>query len=284
MLLLLLLSMLLVGANGLVGAPKHLVETPSRPGWSRRTLLQTSSAAVSAAHLPAVAAAADVTVSVNDAVWVNSWPSIEYMEPIVELKQLMDGLVDGVADDKNWPFIRRRLDKFFSGGPGGIFSDRYFYIGVSAQVYTSRNSDLFSVSVCVPHPPSLLTSPPCEPSRGQYVFQIKYEGSGRAVDADKLAKQEPITQAMEELQKLRTELKDPLLAPAIVRGCAARARDGVDRWLGQVPAADVERTYALIRAVRAADVDRNGELSPAELTTLPATDQQVWKARQNLFG
>jgi len=250
MLLLLLLSMLLVGANGLVGAPKHLVETPSRPGWSRRTLLQTSSAAVSAAHLPAVAAAADVTVSVNDAVWVNSWPSIEYMEPIVELKQLMDGLVDGVADDKNWPFIRRRLDKFFSGGPGGIFSDRYFYIGVSAQ----------------------------------HVFQIKYEGSGRAVDADKLAKQEPITQAMEELQKLRTELKDPLPAPAIVRGCAARARDGVDRWLGQVPAADVERTYALIRAVRAADVDRNGELSPAELTTLPATDQQVWKARQNLFG
>jgi len=246
------LSMLLAGADSLVGVPKHPTEVQSAPTRSsRRALLRTSFAAVSAAHLPAMAAAADVSVvRVNDAVRVNAWPSIEYMEPIVELKQLMDGLVEGVADDKNWPIIRRRLDKFFSGGPGGIFSDRYFYIGVSAQ----------------------------------YVFQIKYEGSGRAVDADKLARQEPITQAMEELQKLRAELKDPLPAPAIVRGCATRARDGVDLWLRQVPAADVERVYALIRAVRSADVDRNGELSPAELATLPGADQQIWKARQNLFG
>eukprot|EP00966_Prymnesium_polylepis_P023607 543287-Prymnesium_polylepis.1 len=89
---------------------------------------------------------------------------------------------------------------------------------------------------------------------------------------------------MDALQQLRTELKDALPAPAVVRGCAARAQDGVARWLALVPAADVERVGGLIRAVRAADVDRNGELSAAELATLTQGDQLTWKKRQDLFG
>ena len=214
----------------------------------RREVLR-SFAAVSAFQL-LPATAADVTVVRVSDVRVSEWPPIEYMEPMVELKQLLDGLVDGVKDEANWPFIRRRLDKFFSGGPGGIFSDRYFYQGVSAQ----------------------------------YVFKIKYESTGPSVDADKLARQNGIISTMEALQQLRTELKDPLPAPAVVRGCAARAQDGLAQWLAQVPAADVERVGALIRAVRAADMDRNGELSPAELGTLQPADQLTWKARQDLFG
>ena len=47
---------------------------------------------------------------------------------------------------------------------------------------------------------------------------------------------------------------------------------------------DVERVDALIKAVRRADADRNGELSPAELSTLTPADQLTWKARQSLFG
>ena len=183
-------------------------------------------------------------------VQVLEWPGIEYLEPVVELKQLLDGLVVGVQDQDQWPFIRRRLDKFFSGGPGGIFSDRFFYLGASAQ----------------------------------YVFKIRYEGSGAAVDADKLARQEPMLSTMEALQQLQRELRDTLPAPAVVRGCATRAQDGVARWLAQVPDDDVERVGALIRAVRTADVDRNGELSPAELSTLVPADQKTWLARQALFG
>ena len=172
------------------------------------------------------------------------------MEPVVEFKQLLDGLVEGVRDEANWPFIRKRLDRFFSGGPGGIFSDRFFYLGAAAQ----------------------------------YVFKIEYDGPGQAVDADKLARQEPMLQTMEALQQLRAELKDTLPAPAVVRGCAARAQDGVARWLAQVPKADVEKVDALIRAVRAADTDRNGELSPSELDKLAPADQATWNARQALFG
>ena len=52
--------------------------------------------------------------------------SVEISEPMVELKQSMDALLDGAKEPAQWPFIRRRLDRFFSGGPGGIFSDRFF--------------------------------------------------------------------------------------------------------------------------------------------------------------
>lgn len=219
--------------------------------WStnRRSLLQSFAAATIVPAGPARAAEGVVVVRTSD-VRVRAYPPVEYMEPVVELKQLLDALAEGVTDEANWPFVRRRLDKFFAGGPGGIFSDRFFYLGASAQ----------------------------------YVFKIDYEDAGPTVDADKLARQEPIISTMEALQQLREELKDSLPAPAVVRGCAARARDGVVRWLAQVPPADVARVDALIRAVRAADTDRNGELSPPELATLAPTDQATWKARQALFG
>ena len=55
-------------------------------------------------------------------------------------------------------------------------------------------------------------------------------------------------------------------------------------WLAQVPAADVERLEALTKAVRAADLDKNGVLSTSELDTLTPADQRTWKARQELFG
>ena len=234
---------LLLAVNGLTFHCPQRLSTPSR-----RDIL-TSFTAASAAPVLAPTAARAAALSMQGA-QVSEWPPVEYLEPIVEFKQLLDALVDAVTIESNWPGIRGRLDKFFSGGPGGIFSDRFFYIGASAQ----------------------------------YVFKIKYLGSGESVDKDKLARQEPMVRTMEALQQLRTELKDPLPAPAVVRGCAKRAQENAAIWLGQVPAADVERVDALIRAVRAADKDRNGVLSPGELEALSPADQQTWKARQELFG
>ena len=239
-----LLLLALAGADGLIASSIRVKE--QQP--TRRSVLQF---AATSALLPATAQAADgVTIVRTSNVRVRAWPAVEYMEPVVELKQLLDGLVEGVKDEANWPFIRKRLDKFFSGGPGGIFSDRFFYIGASAQ----------------------------------YVLKIEYEDSGPTVEADKAARQEPVLSTMEALQELRAELKSTLPVAAVVRGCAARAQDGVFRWLAQVPATDVQHVDALIRAVRAADLDRNGELSPAELSTLPPDQQTTWKARQSLFG
>mmetsp|Transcript_33869 Transcript_33869/g.55947 ORF Transcript_33869/g.55947 Transcript_33869/m.55947 type:complete len:200 (+) Transcript_33869:13-612(+) len=192
--------LLLIGADGLL-MPQHLHRQvihsygtlTRRPSTftSRRMFVQSLAAASAAQMLHAASArASDVAVVRVSNVIVSEWPPIEYMEPIVEFKQLLGGLVDGVKDEANWPFIRRRLDKFFSGGPGGVFSDRFFYQGVSAQ----------------------------------YVFKIKYEGSGSDVDADKIARNGHIISTMDALQDLRTELKDALPAPAVVRGCASRAQ------------------------------------------------------------
>ena len=157
---------------------------------------------------------------------------------MIEFKQSMDALVDGAKEPAEWPFIRKRLGRFFSGGPGGIFSDRFFYLGVSAQ----------------------------------YVFKIKYDDTAKSalVDADKLARQKPIEETMEALQQLRTELKTPEPNAIVVLGCATRARDGVGKWLSQLPAADVERVFGLLKTVLAADINRDGSLSEQETRAVDA--------------
>ena len=119
----------------------------------------------------------------------------------------------------------------------------------------------------------------------QYIFKIRYaDGAGQAlVDADKLARQSAIEDMMEALQQLRTELKTPEPNAIVVLGCATRARDGVGKWLSQVPSADVERVLGLLRNVRAADVNRDGSLSEQEFLALDPADAAAWKARLALF-
>ena len=264
---------------------------PEKPCASRRALLaavtQTPVALVAhATMMRPMAAIAEEAFEKVPQVQVLAWPGIEYMgaytarleddfhipdtglpstmltqdhlfsahctaEPMIEFKQSMDALVDGAKEPAEWPFIRKRLDRFFSGGPGGIFSDRFFYLGVSAQ----------------------------------YVFKIKYDDTAKSalVDADKLARQKPIEETMEALQQLRTELKTPEPNAVVVLGCATRARDGVGKWLSQVPAADVERVFGLLKTVRAADINRDGSLSEQELSTLDPADAEAWRARLALF-
>ena len=221
---------------------QKITASSSLPVTSSRRAILVGAAALGSPKR-AVAEATSTTVQVAE------YPGIEYMEPMIELQQLMDALVDGAKDPAQWRFIRRRLDGFFSGGPGGIFSDRYFYTGVSAQ----------------------------------YIFKIKYEGSGSLVDADKLARQETVAGAMEALQQMRTELKTPEPNAIVVLGCARRARDGIGGWLARVPSTDVERVSVLLKSVRAADANRDGQLSDAEMATLAPADRETWKARLALF-
>jgi len=239
-----MLPTLLVGTLCLRPQSHHGSRSSSLPvTLSRRAMLGVGAAALGTPKR----AVADATFIAGAR--VAEYPSIEYMEPIIEFKQLMDALVDGANEPSQWPYIRRRLDRFFSGGPGGIFSDRYFYTGVSAQ----------------------------------YIFKIKYEGSGNLVDADKLNRQETIAGTMEALQQMRMELKTPEPNAIVVLGCARRARDGVDSWLARVPSGDIERVGVLLKSVRAADANRDGQLSDDELATLAGADRETWKARLALF-
>ena len=104
---------------------------------------------------------------------------------MIEFQQAMDALVDGSQDPTQYPFIKRRLDRFFWWAWRNL-SDR-FYAGVSAQ----------------------------------YVFKIRYADSGPSVDADKLAWQDDIESTMEALQQLRTELKTVEPNAIVVVGCRA---------------------------------------------------------------
>ena len=48
---------------------------------------------------------------------VKAYPALEYLEPIYELKLSLDALGPVAGDEARWPALRKRLDKFFGGGP-----------------------------------------------------------------------------------------------------------------------------------------------------------------------
>ena len=65
---------------------------------------------------------------------------------------------------------------------------------------------------------------------------------------------------------------------------ARAAQEGMARWLSLVPQPDVQRAASLYAAVRAADADRDGKLSPLELESMPESVRALWKARVAYVG
>ena len=65
---------------------------------------------------------------------------------------------------------------------------------------------------------------------------------------------------------------------------ARAAQEGMARWLSLVPQPDVQRAASLYAAVRAADADRDGKLSPLELESMPEGVRALWKARVAYVG
>ena len=63
-----------------------------------------------------------------------------YLEPIYELKLSLGTLATAAEQRDRWPALKKRLDKFFSGGP---ISERNYYAGVALQyVEQIRYDDL----------------------------------------------------------------------------------------------------------------------------------------------
>lgn len=90
--------------------------------------------------------------------------------------------------------------------------------------------------------------------------------------------------ALGGMQALLSRLEAPPADAAGLAADARRAQNGIARWLLAVPAADVAAVDSLYKAVRMADSDRNGQLSEAELATLPAEQASVWRAKVALVG
>ena len=185
--------------------------------------------------------------SQSPAARITAYPPLEYLEPIYELKLSLDALAPVAQDPQRWPALKKRLDKFFSGGP---VSEKFYFAGLNIQ----------------------------------YVDKILYDDLDDFVRADKqqraLAMEDTLA-AMESCQKsLAAKAPD---ADAIV-GAAAAAKGGIARWLSLVPKADVERVDALYRAVRMADANRDGKLDATEAATISPADAATWERRVALVG
>ena len=180
------------------------------------------------------------------AVRVSTWPSVEYLEPIYELKLSLDALQAAASNSDRWPALRKRLE-IFCGGP---LSEQYYFPGLSQQ----------------------------------YVSKIMYDDLDEFVRTDKRERQERMEGIMAALRRTRDELRVPEPNAGEIAANTRAATKSMSQWLAMVPEADVRRAAELFANVRAADSDRNGKLSAAELETLNPSDKALWKAKVALVG
>ena len=209
----------------------------TRLPFDRRAVVTGAVAALHAA--PSHAAAAP-------AVRVSAWPSVEYLEPIFELKLSLDALQAAATEPTRWPALRKRLE-VFCGGP---LSEQYYFIGLAQQ----------------------------------YIAQIAYDDLDEFVRADKRTRQQRMEEIMMALRQTKDELRASAPRASEIAANTRAATQGMAQWLGMVPEADVRRAADLYANVRAADSDRNGKLSTAELDTLNPSDKALWKAKVALVG
>lgn len=181
---------------------------------------------------------------------VTAWPGVETLEPMYELKLSIDALRSGVADPTNWPFLQRRLEKFFKG----IFSEKNFYFGVGLQ----------------------------------YMNEIQYDKAElpNYVVLDKEARFEALDQTMKALERLKNSLSSPnaSVLKDVIEENAKESQAALASWFDLLPQDDLKAVQELFEHVQKADANRDGKLSDDELTFLSIKEQDLWKKRVEKFG
>jgi len=190
-----------------------------------------------------------VAASTQSTVRIDQYPSLEYLEPIYELKLSVDALKIGAADPSKWKFIKKRLDKLFSGG---IFSEKNYLLGLSIM----------------------------------YANQIKYSES-ELPEYIKLDKEQRLRFMEETLQNLESLTKvlgsTDINADAVQRDVDS-AQTSILAWFSMVPTEDISNVDKFFKVTRIADNNRDGKLDTAELSTLSESDREMWLRRVTLFG
>jgi hypothetical protein len=177
---------------------------------------------------------------------VASWPALEYLEPIYELKLSVDALQAGAGDETKWPLLQKRLDQFFKG----FFSERDYYVGLGLQ----------------------------------YNSQIKYDANELAEfkKMDAQDRQHCMDEALGNLSSLKQSLSSA--DKTAIESNAAAAQASLKRWFDSISADNVTEVDRLFRATRTADANHDGILSKDEIATLSTTDQGIWNRRVALVG
>ena len=193
----------------------------------------------------------DASYAVGEgSVRIASYPSLEYLEPIFELKLSVDNLAKGTQNKKLRPYILKRLEKFFRGG---LTSERNYYSGLGIQ----------------------------------YVNNISYDTDQELPEYIKLDKEQRL-QAMEStlkfLEQLKQVLADDIDNDDLVMSNAQDASSSLQKWFDMIPTQDFEAVDQLFRSTRAADANRDGKLDDKELATMTETEREIWKKRVKLVG
>eukprot|EP00978_Attheya_sp_CCMP212_P025296 scaffold81006_cov42-Attheya_sp.AAC.2 len=201
---------------------------------------------ISPLSVVAVASSSSSLSSAASKARVASWPALEYLEPIYELKLSVDALQAGAGDETKWPLLQKRLDQFFKG----FFSERDYYVGLGLQ----------------------------------YNSQIKYEANELAefkrIDAQD--RQHCMDESLTNLSSLQQSLSSK--DKTAIESNAAAAQASLNRWFDSIPADIVTDVDRLFRATRTADANHDGILSKDEIATLSTTDQGIWNRRVALVG
>lgn len=212
---------------------------------SRRDALTTSIALLGVAAKPVPVNAA--VLSQNQIASVSAWPGIESLEPMYEFKLSIDALQTAVNDPKNWPYVKKRLDRFFKGA---ILSEKNFYFGVGLQ----------------------------------YMNDIQYTKNElpNYVVLDKQARYDALDKTMKSLEGLQKSLSSE--DAKAIQDYAKDSQLALKSWFELVPEDDVKAVADLFINVKKADINRDGKLSEDEMAFLSIEQQQFWKKRVEKFG
>jgi hypothetical protein len=216
---------------------------------SRRTVILAPASILSLMLTAANPSHAVLTGGATQAARVESWPGIESLEPMYELKLSLDAMVNGLKDPQNWPYIQKRLDTFFSGF---IVSEKNFYFGVGLQ----------------------------------YMNEIQYDKAElpNYVVLDKQARYDALEQTMKNLENLKSVLAIGGSDTGTVQDFAKYSQSALASWFAMIPEQDVKAVEALFVNVKKADVNRDGRLTDDELVFLSIDEQELWKRRVAKFG
>ena len=180
---------------------------------------------------------------------VEEWPGIDALEPMYEFKLSVDAIVIGLQDTKNWPYIQKRLEKFFGGF---IVNEKNFYFGVGLQ----------------------------------YMNDVKYDKGElpNYVLLDKQARYNALEVTMNTLETLKNNLNVPGIDPTTINDYATTCQSSLASWFDLIPDGDMKAVLELFTNVQKADINRDGRLSDNELVCLSPVEQEIWKKRVSKFG
>lgn len=199
----------------------------------------------------------------SSSIRILQYPSLEYLEPIYELKLSIDALEKGLLlsssnDDTSQRQrinIQKRLEKLFAGG---IFSEKNFYLGLAVT----------------------------------YNNQIAYDTNRELstyINLDKDERLNYIDSTLKSLESVKNTLKRVSTTAAsvdedILMNDIGSAQKSIKAWFAMVPTQDVDAVENLFRMTRGADANRDGKLDASELATLPEKEREIWIKRIALAG